>query len=71
MRVKVIHGENCGEITQNTNKWLEANEDKYVILSVSPAIPKGQSGGGYITITYTPSEKIFSQVDSPENQDPT
>lgn len=67
MRVKVIHGENCGDLTQNTNKWLEANEDKYVILSISPAIPKGQSGGGYITITYEQIRDVrFVPVDPSE-----
>jgi len=67
MRVEVIYGENVREITNDTNKWLAANEDKVVITSISPAIPKS-SGGGYITIIYTEMEKLFTPVEESRHQ---
>jgi hypothetical protein len=68
MRIKVVHGKSGDEITKNTNKWLEENEDKYVILSISPAMPKGTNCGGYVTIVYNEVEKILAPVENSRNE---
>ena len=67
MRVKVIYGDNVDDITDETNKWLVANENRVVITSISPAIPKS-GGGGYITIIYTEVEKLFTPVEESRHQ---
>ena len=63
MRVQVIYGEHAEEMTDLVNSWLKTNESRYVIISISPAMPR-EKDGGYITITYTTSEKVFGQVEN-------
>lgn len=62
MRVEVIYGENSVDLTNQTNRWLEANEGNKVILTISPAMPRDRDGGGYITITYTDKETVFEKI---------
>lgn len=68
IRVQVIHGIGSEDLTKEVNRWLDENEDKHVIVSISPAMPMGHSGGGgYVTINYTTSENVLSvPVKSPE-----
>jgi hypothetical protein len=63
MRVQVIYGDLAEDITTNTNQWLKANETKVVVISISPAIPRGKYGGAYLTITYTEVENFFKPVE--------
>ena len=62
MRVEVIYGENSVDLTNQTNRWLEANEGNKVILTISPAMPRDRDGGGYITIIYTDKETVFEKI---------
>lgn len=61
MRIKVIAEGTAKALTNSVNEWLEINEKSVVILSISPAIPKGESSGGYITITYDLVENVFDE----------
>jgi hypothetical protein len=63
MRVQVIYGDSADDITDNTNQWLKANETKIVVISISPAMPRGANGGAYLTITYTEVENFFKPVE--------
>ena len=68
IRVQVIYGDSADSLNIWVNRWLDENEDKHVIVSISPAIPMGTSGGGgYLTIQYTTPENLLSvPVKSPE-----
>lgn len=68
MRVQVVWGDNGEELTINTNRWLEDNEKKVVVLSISPAAASSRNGS-YITIVYEPGD-IFGeeQVEKSRNQ---
>lgn len=66
MRIQVIYGTNADELTEFANEWLSKYESKYVIISISPAMPR-ERDGAYITIQYTQAEKIFSPVKDPRD----
>lgn len=66
IRIQVIYGSDSELMTASTNKWLDDNENRVVVISISPAIPKS-NGGGYVTIQYTGVENVLSvPVKNPE-----
>ncbi len=63
MRVMVIFGENSTQLVSKTNQWLSDNESKFLITSISPAMPRGKEGGAYITIVYVDNvDNVFDEV---------
>jgi hypothetical protein len=63
MRVMVIFGENSTQLVSKTNQWLSDNESKFLITSISPAMPCGKEGGAYITIVYVDNvDNVFDEV---------
>lgn len=66
MRIKIIYGSSSTETAERVNQWLEANEESLTVLSVSPAMPRGNDGL-YVTITYEQiRDVVFVPVDPSE-----
>lgn len=65
MRVKIFSSSGTNWLEEGMNKWLEANEDQIVIISIDPVSVANASGLTYVSkINYTYSDKLFENTET-------